>query len=89
MTPPDGGAAFPRPHQIIDANDPLFKFGDKGMSLRQHYAGLAMQGFCANPWLSKVLTDAGFSPEMVRNAFSERAFTQADSMLAESTKEHP
>jgi hypothetical protein len=44
-----GGAAFPMQHTVADANDPFFKLGQKGMTLRDYFAAKAMQGILAYP----------------------------------------
>jgi len=45
----NGGPAFPRQHTVADANDPGFKLGNDGMTLRDYFAAKAMQGICAHP----------------------------------------
>lgn len=65
-TPDDGGPAFP------SSNTPETGYYAEGMSLRDHFAGLAMQAAATNP----VGAD-GFT-------FSERArwaYEQADAMI--------
>ena len=53
--PNDGGSAFPHPgYHGIDG-----KFVDvphQGMTLRDWFAGMALQGFCANP---NIITESG------------------------------
>ena len=41
----DGGSVFPIPHTVIDANDPFFKPGQSGMTLRDYFAAKAMQAY--------------------------------------------
>ena len=41
----DGGSAFPIPHTVVDANDPFFKLGQSGMTLRDYFAAKAMQAY--------------------------------------------
>ncbi len=60
----DGGPAFPIPETFGESKP--------GMSLRQWYAGLAMQAMLANPNLS--VNTASI-------AISEWAFQQAESMI--------
>lgn len=74
----DGGQAFPLP----DRDDAL-----KGMTLRQWYAGMALQGMLSNPFTSNYLkefyNDSGKEGEfMVHNAFKA-----ADAMIAHEAKE--
>jgi hypothetical protein len=45
-----------KPHQIIDANDEFFKPGRDGLTKREHFAAMAMQGIAAN---HSLVDDAG------------------------------
>ena len=63
----DGGPAFPRP------GVPHISSPEKGMSLRDWFAGMALQGMMANPAI-------GFSLSATQSALT--AFSQADAMLA-------
>lgn len=74
-TPDDGGPAFPvevgtRPvgqnwHQT--GNDTAQHYG---MSLRDHLAGLAMQGFCSrSDWIGEDLEDGLLAGTMARHAY--------------------
>ena len=63
----DGGAAFPYPYGPQ---------GAPGMSLRDWFAGLAMQGFRAN--------EDGFSTD--DPVVAKWSYEQADAMLAERAK---
>lgn len=71
----DGGPAFPRQHAVADANDPAFKIGAIGMSLRDYFAAAALTGLCAS-----------FDGPCLDDAFVEgvarRSFDVADAMLA-------
>ena len=73
--PNDGGSAFPHPgYHGIDG-----KFVDvphQGMTLRDWFAGLALQGFCANP--QSLAEDGGFSHDNFRAAYDF-----ADAMIEE------
>ena len=67
----DGGPAFPMP----SGNEPRVNettHYNEGMSLRDWFAGQALQGLCASQWggLQRVST------------FVERAYEMADAMLA-------
>lgn len=46
MSAQDGGPAFPVP-RAVDAEG-FVRFHDHGMSMREYYAGKALQGLCAN-----------------------------------------
>ena len=54
-----------------------------GMTLRQHYAGLAMQGLCSNPDLSKYAYEKGFHHDDVRTDFAGSAVKMADALIKE------
>lgn len=69
MNDKDGGPAFPIPHQIIDANDPMFKLGYKGASIRDVFAVVTMLG----------MSSQGFREP---SDIASRAYKVADAMLA-------
>lgn len=76
----DGGQAFPRQGSTLPNGE--FEWPERGMTLRQWYAGLAMQALYAherNAINGTVYTSA-------RMKISETAFEIADSMIAESNK---
>ena len=64
-----GGPAFPVPDSH-HANGQV-QYGTNGMTLRQWYAGMALQGLCANPELTSAEGKA------------QSAFQKADDMLRE------
>lgn len=66
----DGGPAFPIPHVVADANDPAFKLGAAGMSLRDWFAGQALPVLINNRSENTVRDDA------------DEAYAYADAMLA-------
>lgn len=70
-TKPNGGPAFPIPHTIADANDPAFKRGNGGMSLRDYFAGQALTGLLADQKRDGSLT-----------AYADDAYAFADAMIA-------
>lgn len=79
--PKDGGPAFPATgmyawNEATQQADHLLP--SQGMSLRDHFAGLAMQG---------MLSDPAFGPEPARAA--AMFYEMADAMLAERTKGQP
>jgi len=69
----DGGAAFPLMHE-----DGSYQ---GGMSLRDYFAALALQGFCSNPDLNKAAVMLDRNPEQVRAAYVKSAYAAADEML--------
>ncbi len=77
MTQPENPPAFPRQHVVADANDPGFKLGTPGMSLRDWFAGMALQGMLANPH-RQILSG---------RAAAVDAYISADAMLAERAKD--
>lgn len=80
MSAPNGGFAFPQDNPI--ANNLYPGYGtDRGMTLRDHFAGLAMVAL-----IGKWNGDRGNYPGSVAAAFSEVAYKQADAMLAERAK---
>jgi hypothetical protein len=66
----DGGTAFPTADTIYPNGQ--MQFGSNGMSLRDWFAGMAMQGMLSNPELSG-------SVELL----ARESFTYADAMIAE------
>jgi hypothetical protein len=75
----DGGPAYPLPG-VLDAGDlartpALWRAGD-GMSLRDHFAGLALAGYIASYAVEGADADQA----------AARAFQYADAMLAERAK---
>lgn len=77
----NGGPAFPRPHQVADANDPAFKLGSDGMALRDYFAAKAMQMHGAA--LSDMVCDGEDKWDSIVAA---RAYKTADAMLKERAK---
>ena len=67
--------AFPTQHTVADANDPAFKLGSRGMSIRDYFAAAALQGLCAS--FSGPCLDDAFVSDV-----TSRAFDVADAMLA-------
>jgi len=61
-------------------------YTEHGMTLRQWYAGMAMQGMCANSDISKSMDRVGLEPKEARESIVESAFKTADLMIAEGEK---
>lgn len=74
MNKETGGPAFPRP-AVFTAVHGLASVEQDGMTLRDHFAGLAMQALLSTCDVSK----QGYSTELDRRAF--QAYRAADSML--------
>ena len=61
-------------------NEPAWSIGE-GMSLRDWFAGKAMQGMCANSDVSLAGAKAGVTPTKMRNDIAFSAYKMADDML--------
>lgn len=73
-----GGLAFPLQHTVADANDPAFKIGHKGMTLRDYFAAKAMEGFIA-AWGQHDVEDF--------NEIASDSYMLADAMLRKRDKQ--
>lgn len=60
--------------------------GQSGMSLRDYFAGQAMQGRLANPHYAKNMEDTDVPSERVPNDIAYWSYRMADAMLAERSK---
>lgn len=79
MTNTDGGPAFPRPFSTDEHRDQCNHFWQQdGMSLRDWFAGMALQGLLAGRLESA-------SPS--KNSYVSMSFQFADDMLAERNKQ--
>lgn len=67
----DGGPAFPFGQISETTGQPVNGFYDPGMSLRDWFAGLALQGICAS----------GPSSEWSSEMLAQEAYQLADAML--------
>ena len=79
-----GGCAYPSMDYIHkDENDSNHYrvHGDNGMTLRDHFAGLAMQGL-----LSGALADGSSLGEECLELFSTKAYEFADAMIVQRGK---
>lgn len=87
-----GGPAFPRTGQFdndvwkSEGGDGIVIDSQNGMTLRDWFAGMALQGMCANPDISKVMADRQMQPSEVRESFALCAYAQADAMILERAK---
>lgn len=77
MATPDGGPAFPRIHSVADANDPAFKLGCHGMSLRDYFAAHAPAP--PEDWLSRDRPSLKYEPILRELAWR---WAYADAMVA-------
>ena len=84
MSKPGGGSAFPGMHQDNHSGAWLW---DKGMTLRQWYAGMAMMGILNNAE-SRIAPQKQFNTERTNaQILAENAFFMADTMLKEGERE--
>lgn len=86
----DGGAAFPHIGKAY-AGEYLGQVSYKdapmpGMTLRDYFAGQALEGICSNPDITTKSQKAGLNTEECRLAYSEAAYKTADAMLAARSK---
>lgn len=72
-------AAFPR-GQCVGPNGDVFDWGDNGLTKREHFAAMAMQGICGDGI-------PGSHHHPVQTA--RDAVAQADALLAELAKVQP
>lgn len=77
----DGGPAFPTGLALTQQGNPVG--GDEGMSLLDWYAGMALQGMCANPDITAAMSDQGMKPYEIRDSFASSAWAQAEEMIKE------
>lgn len=80
MSDKDGGSAFPTLE--TETYHPQF-----GMSLRDYFAALAMQGMNASPELLQVVTGGSILDGTVFERMAANAYRQADAMLTERAKD--
>ena len=86
----DGGPAFPRPvsYDLREDAAPAFDIGERegaqgGMTLRQWFAGKALQGILANPYIMSRMDEAAEKLDIdVASIASAGAFKYADEMIA-------
>ncbi|KAB2655931.1 hypothetical protein F9K94_15505 [Brucella tritici] len=74
-----GGAAFP-----CEGGSDSGIFADPGMSLRDYFASMALQGFLASQYVSDFIKEVGkFSTDAdVRRNLATNAYLYADAMIA-------
>jgi hypothetical protein len=81
----DGGPAFPTLEPIFSGDDasrpPVGHMLSGGMSLRQWYAGLAMQAMLANPDLMEAATSRGYVFEEIPDRVVRHAALYAERMI--------
>lgn len=83
----DGGPAFPEAIGVSPSGD-VYP-GMSGMSLRDWFAGLAMQAMASNPELLAVVTSGSILDGSAFDRMAKRAYHLSDAMLAERDKGIP
>lgn len=53
----------------------------RDMTLRDWFAGMALQGMCANPDITAAMSEQGMKPYEIRDSFASSAYAQADDTL--------
>ena len=76
----DGGAAFPRVN-------PEYTKNNDGMALRDWFAGQALAGLAAQPWVGWYQGNKREQMKTRARAVTPAAYELADAMLAERAKE--
>ena len=79
MSKDTSGSVFP----CTEANG--LNNGVPGMTLREYYAGLAMQGMLCNGFIPNIVGPDGST--LQSDNYAECAFRMADAMLAEGSKQ--
>ena len=82
----DGGPAFPTPDVFQHVEERLYTAAYEGMTLRDWFAGQALEGMNANPELLEHVTEGAPFGDMARG-LAQSAYLQADAMLTERNKE--
>ena len=83
----DGGPAFPRPHSTDEHDMPCNNYFEQdGMSLRDWFAGMALQGLLiANSWRLGAPGSDRYIPGST-GSLAQRSYEIADAMIKEREK---
>lgn len=79
----DGGQAFP-----VGFHPDGNSADSYGMTLRDWFAGMALNGICANSDISINSANANLTRQSIRESFAEGAYKTADAMIAEREKRY-
>lgn len=89
----DGGPAFPRPLTPAGSSQWVgggaswpFSDAQSGMSLRDYFAGQALQGMSASPELMVIVSSGGILDGTAFERMSAKAYELADAMIAHRNK---
>lgn len=81
----DGGAAFPHPGSLNEYGS-VAVFTERGMSLRDWFAGQAVAAILANGDISAIASRLNVSRADFHASVTRTAYEIADAMLAERAK---
>lgn len=74
--------AFPVPPDIIGPSGEISMFRSAGLTKRELMATIICAGICANPDISREVSDEGIKPPEFRRLAAEGAVKQAAELLA-------
>jgi len=79
----DGGPAFPKPYSVYNTGNTVYEHqAQKGMTLRQWYAGMAMKGLLSNvEFLKSVNVVAKREDKSTQDLFIDMCHTYAQNMI--------
>lgn len=86
MTKNTGGPAYPQGKTFVAGSQYVDMGTHGGMTLRDHFAGLAMQGMYACPTVLRFADGTPAPDEITGEMIAQMAYEQADAMLAEREK---
>lgn len=82
--------AFPRAFSYTEGRDNQHcRRSQTGMTLRQHYAGLAMQGILSNTEFLDEVESNELEFNLIAAKVGELSVNYADALIAELEKPHP
>lgn len=82
-----GGPAFPTASRELDPSTKLTRLGRDGMSLRDYFAGQALEGVCANALaVAAFVKGAHMNDRTPEQEMAHNVYAIADAMLAERAK---
>jgi len=83
MTRETGGSAFPHQHNMLVATDngELKTFGEEGLTIRDWFAGMALQGQLSNPYAMEVLNNYINQNTNMYDVAASASYNFADAML--------
>lgn len=85
MPKADGGRAFPNPQQVNELGN-IIVYAELGMTLRQYYAGLFLQGLLACPLDPVSVREGNPLPTQRAHRRALVALMHADALIEEEAK---